>query len=164
MLVRQLRPDDHELLRTLRLRSLQDAPSAFGSSYEREAAFTTDMWKHRLRPDGHRNFVGEATDGTPAGLVAVGRDESDPRVAWLLGMWVDPSARGTGLADELISTVIRTAVRDGYTTVRLHVADGNDRAERAYARHGFARTGRSFVRARDHGVEAEMERVLPADG
>ena len=59
MTVRLLRQEDHELLRSLRLKALRDAPSAFGSTYEREEAFTADTWKHRLRPDGLRNFVGE---------------------------------------------------------------------------------------------------------
>ena len=160
MTVRQLGPDDHELLRTLRLESLREAPSAFGSTYEREAAFTTDAWKHRLRSDGHVNFLGEAADGTPSGLVAVGQDETEHGVAWLLAMWVAPAARGTGLADELIDTAIRTAAGQGCSIIRLHVADGNDRAERAYVRHGFVRTGRSFVRTRDDQVEVQMERKL----
>jgi GNAT superfamily N-acetyltransferase len=162
MTVRRLRREEHELLRALRLRALRDAPSAFGSSYEREEAFTAEAWKQRLRPDGHRNFLGEMSDGTPAGLVAISHDESDPNVAWLVAMWVEPSARGTGLADELIGTVLRTAAADGFSVVRLHVAEGNDRAERTYLRHGFARTGRSLVRSRDQHVELEMERVLVA--
>jgi ribosomal protein S18 acetylase RimI-like enzyme len=155
-----MEPDDHRVLRTLRLRSLSDAPYAFGSTVEREEAFTTDEWVHRLRPEGFPHFVGETEDGTPSGMVALGRDAVDPDVAWLLGMWVDPAARGTGLADELIDIVIRTAAADGRASLRLHVADGNARAERVYARHSFTRTGRSIVRSRDDHVELEMERAL----
>src|SRR5262245_20919136 len=128
MTVRRFAPNEHELLRALRLESLREAPSAFGSTYEREAAFAADDWKHRLRPDGHVSLLGEAADGTPSGLVAVGSDETDPGVAWLLAMWVAPAARGTGLADELIDTAIQTATRQGRSIIRLHVADGNDRA------------------------------------
>jgi ribosomal protein S18 acetylase RimI-like enzyme len=160
MAVRRLGPDDHELLQTLRLQSLRDAPSAFGSTYEREVGFTTEVWRHRLRPDGHVHFIGEAVDGTASGLVVVGPDEKESSVAWLLAMWVAPAARGTGLADELIDTAIRTAAGEGCSIMRLHVADGNDRAERVYVRHGFARTGRSFVRPRDNQVEVQMERSL----
>lgn len=157
-----MQPDDHDLLRTLRLRSLRDAPYAFGSTVEREEAFTSDDWSHRLRAEGNPHFVAEADDGRACGVVVFGRDASDEKVAWLLGMWVEPSARGTGVADELITTVIRTTAVNGRSLLRLHVADGNARAERVYARHGFVRTGRSVVRARDDHLELEMER--PVDG
>lgn len=44
--------------------------------------------------------------------------------------------------------------------LRLHVTEGNDRAETLYANQGFARTGRSFVRDRDGLAEIEMERPV----
>jgi hypothetical protein len=40
--------------------------------------------------------------------------------------------------------------------------EGNARAERVYVRHGFRRTGRSVVRARDRMREHEMEARLAA--
>ena len=38
--------------RDIRLASLQDAPEAYCSTFEREAAFTENEWKARLLPMG----------------------------------------------------------------------------------------------------------------
>ena len=75
-------------------------------------------------------------------------------------MWVRATARGTGAADELVAAVIGWAHRRGSTRVRLRVTEGNDRAERLYARHGFVRTGRHGVRERDGLAEFEMEAAV----
>ena len=158
MLVRRLAPGEHALLRALRLRALTDAPSAFGSTIERELAFTAETWEQRLRPEGHAQFVCEADDGIPIGIAAGARDASDPGSAYLLGLWVDPSARGSGAADALVTEVVRWAERERVGTLRLHVTEGNARAERLYLRHGFLATGSDFVRERDGAREIEMAR------
>ena len=54
------------------------------------------------------------------------------------------------------------ATGQGCTAIRLHVTDGNRRAEGMYLRNGFERTGRTFVRERDGFPEVEMERRLLA--
>ena len=93
--MRRLDPSEHALLRTLRLRALADTPSAFGSTYERELAFTDDEWRRRLHPDANPHFVCGDLDAEPVGIVAVGidRTEVDGPVAHVWGMWVDPAAR-----------------------------------------------------------------------
>jgi GNAT superfamily N-acetyltransferase len=57
-------------------------------------------------------------------------------------MWVAPAWRGHGIGDRLVDAVLAWAVGGGFATVGLWVAQGNARAERLYARHGFASTGR----------------------
>ena len=49
LLVRVAEPDDWATWRELRLRALQDSPSAFGSTYERERAFDETAWRERMQ-------------------------------------------------------------------------------------------------------------------
>jgi hypothetical protein len=79
--VRRLRADEHALLRDLRLRSLRDAPLAFGSTLAREEAFPPGEWARRAAAGAagrdQVTFVVE-----PAAGLAVGRlDPDDPTVA-----------------------------------------------------------------------------------
>ncbi len=154
---RRLRTDDHAALRALRLRALAGEPSAFGSTLDREAAFTEATWKDRLRPDAHPSFGGFDEAGALVGLAVGLPDAVDASLAHLVGMWVDPMARGGGLAAELVGLVIDWASACGCRVVRLHVTDGNARAEALYARLGFVRTGHVTVRERDGLDEIEME-------
>ena len=156
--VRRLEPQDHEVLRALRLRALSLEPHAFGSTFERESAFTDDTWRNRLRPEGNPHFACFDDSGAPIGLVAGMLDHNDDqRIALLVGMWVDPHARSTGTADALVEKVVLWSITQGCVAVRLHVTDGNARAEGMYRRNGFERTGRTFLRERDGFPEVEME-------
>jgi ribosomal protein S18 acetylase RimI-like enzyme len=160
--VRRLGPSDLELLKAARLRSLLDASEAFGSSHEREVAFPDEVWTSRLADPASAQFAWVGADGEPLGIATFIHDRDDPRVGYLVGMWVDPAARGRGVADRLIDAVVGMAGRVGAAVLRLHVVEGNARAERVYVRHGFRRTGRSVVRARDRMREHEMEARLAA--
>ena len=158
--VRRLEPQDHELLRAIRLRALSLEPHSFGSTFERESAFTEDTWRNRLRPAGNPHFACFDDSGEPIGLVAGMLDEEDHQIAKLVGMWVDQHARGTGTADALVTAIVEWAMAQRCVAVHLHVTDGNARAEGMYHRNGFEHTGRTFIRERDGFPEIEMERRL----
>jgi ribosomal protein S18 acetylase RimI-like enzyme len=158
--IRRLGPADREVLKAARLRSLLDAPRAFGSSYEREVTFPDEVWERRLAEPANSQFAWIDPDGAARGIATFVADTDDARVGYLVGMWVDAELRGTGAADALVDTVADAARRAGATVLRLHVADGNARAERLYVRHGFRRTGHSIVRARDAVREYEMQALL----
>jgi len=158
--VRRLAQADFELVRALRLRALSLAPSAFGSTYERESAFSADEWQHRLRPEGYAHFVCFDDQGQAVGLVVGGPDEDGEGICHLYAMWVEPEARGTDAADALVSAVVAWAAEQGSSRLQLLVTEGNDRAERMYRRNGFELTGRSQTRERDGGRELEMMRDL----
>jgi GNAT superfamily N-acetyltransferase len=158
-MIRRLAPDDVGLLKELRLGALADSPSAFGSTYEREAAYSDVVWRFLLRPDGHPTFVWEDRCGAQGMVVAV-CDENDDSVVHLVAMWVRPVARGSGAADALVGRVLGWARERSSRIVRLRVTSGNEPAERLYARHGFVPTGRTDSRERDGRAEIEMEAVL----
>ena len=76
----------------------------------------------------------------------------------MVGVWIEPPARGGDLLARLIDEVALWASADGRTVLRLHVTDGNERAERSYRTLGFVRTGDFEVRPRDLAREFEMVR------
>lgn len=151
--VRRAAIGDEPVLRTLRLQALTDSPSAFGSTYEREVARTTEDWRRWLAPGV--TFLLEAA-GEPRGLVAGVRDANDASAVHLMAMWVHPGLRGTGAAEALVSSVQAWANEVGARQVRLNVVERNTRARRCYERCGFRATGRQSVLERSGDTEIEM--------
>lgn len=154
MEIRRLRPDDWELFREVRLASLSDAPYAFASTVEQEAAF--DEWQWRSRIERATWFVAVA-DGRPVGLV--GGFVEDSGDLHLIGMWVAASLRGEGVAERLVDAFLAWARERPYPGVLLWVADGNDRARRFYERFGFRGTGERQPLPSDPSVGEEQYRL-----
>ena len=156
--VRRAAPGDEAVLRDLRLQAMSDAPEAFGSTYEREAARTTSDWQRWLSSGA--TFLLDTPSG-PQGIVAAVRDASDGRVVHLMAMWLHPTTRGSGASDKLVGAVIAWAELQGARVVRLDVIHANEPARRCYARNGFRATGHEERRERDGQVQVRMERPIP---
>lgn len=154
--MRRLAIGDEAILRELRLRAMTDAPDAFGSTLEREAARSLSDWQGWFAPGAV--FVAEDASQGPIGLVAGMPDEDDPTVAHLMALWVEPSSRGSGTSDALVGNVIAWAESEGAGVLRLRVLADNAQARSLYARHGFFATGIDSVRERDGAIEIEMQR------
>lgn len=71
-----------------------------------------------------------------------------PEVARLRLVFLEPSERGTGLAQRMLETALRFARDAGYRRMRLWTHESHRAAGRLYARNGFvlmdAQPGRSF--------------------
>lgn len=132
--VRSLRADDWELWREVRLRSLADAPDAFGSTLAREQAFTEETWRQRAAGNAVMAFV----DGAPAAIGAW--FGSAPGIAHVVAMWTAPQFRGQGLAGRILDELVSSARASGLRVV-LDVAQGNPTARAVYERYGFVATG-----------------------
>ena len=126
--LRRLGPDDWEMFRDIRLRSLADSPDAFGSTLEREQAFTEDDWRQRVSGP-----VYVVTDPDP---VSVGGIFDYDGIGQIWGMWTDPAHRGRGHARRILD-----AITPLLPTVQLHVNLANADARTAYERYGFVGTG-----------------------
>jgi len=139
--VKLLTAEDWAELRAARLSALAEAPYAFSSTVAREQEFSEQTWRERA--GGGRTFAawdGEVIVGLATGLPEDGQ--------WhLVGMWVSPKVRGTGVADQLVAAVCELARQSGFTSVTLWVTEVNGRARAFYRRLGFAPTGgRQLVR------------------
>jgi GNAT superfamily N-acetyltransferase len=143
VLVRETVAGDWQALRDIRLEALRDAPTAFGSTYEREAQRGEAHWHDRISRGGtflaYLHDLGDLGASEPAGLI--GGYQEDPVTVELVSMYVRPRARGRAVGEALVAAVIRWAGKRDATAVHLWVTATNAHARALYERCGFALTG-----------------------
>ena len=143
--IRRIHPDEADTLRRTRLTLLTESPSAFGSTLERERAFTDEMWAERATSssNGSKRATFLAFDGDDAvGIVGAGRAPGGAEpVVELVSMWTAPATRRSGLGRKLVEAVFAWATEIGALSVELWVARGNGDAHRLYESMGFVVTG-----------------------
>ncbi len=150
--------------KTIRLRALQDSPSAFGSTYAREAEFPDAEWLRRATNMNGEKRIGYLAmdDGVPCGIAAAFRDERDPANAQLISMWVAPAYRRTGMGTVLIAAIQTWARARGVSTLKLMVTSSNHAAIEFYKRIGFSLTGKTEPYPNDPSlIEYEMSQPVP---
>lgn len=150
---------DWRAVKALRLQMLAECPRVFGETLENAQAAPDARWINwaseppgpdRLRllaitPDGY--LVGQA-----GGVERGGYTE-------LVGVYVSPVSRGTGVIEDFVQSVAAWAALRGRPELRLFVAGDNARAIAAYTRLGFRQTGVSQPHELHAGV-TEIEMVL----
>ena len=167
--VRGVRPDEWRRLRDVRLRSLADAPDAFGQTLAQAHAEPDASWRRWIERGWGRGPQATlvADDGTPAlrGIVVGVLEDDQPGVAHLYAMWVDPSARRSGIGTRLIDGVISWARARGASSLRLGVAANNDTAVAMYRSRGFRPVADSGYALRDGSPVScvTMERSIEDD-
>lgn len=142
--VRRIRPDEADALRFVRLAALAESPSAFGSTYAREAALTAEEWTDRAHAssDGtERALFFAVADEDVVGLVGGHRPDTAPAIVELVAMWTDPMVRRSGVGRLLVKAVLDWARGCGAREVQLRVTRGNAAAECLYRAMGFIETG-----------------------
>ena len=136
---RRLAPADAALFREIRLEALRDNPKAFGSTFEAENAQPLTWFSDRL---GRSNLFG-AFQGSElvgiAGLV-IGEGRKEAHKGQLVGMYVRPGARKSGVGRRLVETIIEFA-RERVELILLAVVSDNQPARRLYAGLGFLEYG-----------------------
>jgi GNAT superfamily N-acetyltransferase len=157
--VHRAAPDEWRVYREVRLAALRDSPGAFWTSLADAGALTEEVWRQRLADGGC--FVA-VVDGAPVGLAA-GIREADG-TAEMISMWVQPSWRGRGVADLLVTAVTGWARSASFASVQLWVAVGNDAAERLYASHHFVGTGHVQPMHADEPARLEFQMLLRLGG
>ena len=136
----RIKPSEWRTLRDIRLRSLQDAPEAFGQRYDEAATTSDEEWQTiaRASASGNRRIWLLARDesGTPIGVVQGRR--RPPLDGLLFSMWVDPAARRTGVGRALVDAIQGWAQGWGAERVVLWVLAANEPAMRFYDKIGFS--------------------------
>ena len=179
--IRFIRADEWPAVKELRLRALRDpvADLAYLETYDDAAGRPDSFWQERAArsaegaPDGSgvRQLVAEGPDGLWIGTLTVLVEEAgttdwagfavDRRQGHVVGVFVRPEWRGSGLAKALFDAGLEWAWANGAERVRLIVHPENGRALAAYRRVGFVPSGRTVPLVGgpgDHELEYVLER------
>lgn len=166
MSIRQVRADEWERVRAIRLEALADAPMAFGTTLAQALALADDEWQARAARgaagETQVTFIdedGERWDGMATGIRGLHGEAS---TVALVGVWVRPEARRSGVARGLAERVIAWARERGARRVDLWVSESNAGARRLYAQLGFEETGTTQPLPHTPQI-TELEMMLPLD-
>ncbi|MGF1425096.1 GNAT family N-acetyltransferase [Kitasatospora sp. LaBMicrA B282] len=158
--IKTVRREDWREAKEIRLAALRDpiAHLAFLETLEQALARPDEFWQDRAQASAEgtslRQFVAEDADRAWLGTVTVrvelpgdekafGEPPKAPQTH-VVGVFVQPAARGTGLAQQLLGAALEwswSLPEPRIERVRLHVHEANPRAEAVYRRVGFERTG-----------------------
>ncbi len=147
-----------------RLRGLNDADDAWiiarhGAHYAESDGFDGSFpvlvarilqdFRRSHDPARERGWIAEEAQGMRMGSIfCVTEGPETPDVAKLRLFYVEPVARGTGLAQSMLETCVGFARVAGYARMRLWTHESHTAAGRLYDRNGFvltdSRAARSF--------------------
>lgn len=142
--VTRLTESDWRLFAEVRLRALTDSLGADDPQYRHESTFTAAQWRRRLRD--HAQFVA-LLDERPVGLIGAQRENAE--TVYLYSLWLDPAARGHGLARPLVAAAVDWARDRRARVVTLRVAADNTVARGVYESLGFTPAAGDGVNARN---------------
>jgi GNAT superfamily N-acetyltransferase len=141
--VRRFEAHEWRTLRELRLRALGDAPDAFSKMLAEELGRSDSEWEAMLASTtGSPSAISllAEQEGRPVGLAYGQLEPGAPEIAHLFSMWVDPSARRSGVGRALVLAVVAWARSAKARRLVLRVTEGNAAAVSLYERVGFAST------------------------
>jgi GNAT superfamily N-acetyltransferase len=157
--IRAVSEADWQVLRSVRLQALADAPDAFATTLGEAMAFSDDRWRERARGTATSRMFLAFVDDRAMGIAGL-FDEEDGS-AQLISVWVLPEQRGKGVAHGLTTAVMRFAAAAGMQRMTVWFTDGNSPAKTLYERLGFRATGRhQRMPARASIEEHEMDVLL----
>lgn len=161
----QLKPDDWEVLRDIKLKSLGQEPIAFEDQKEgmaRYSARTEAEWRGKLDEEASSTVSvfarnGEDYVGTVNGIINI-----DEKKALIQHMYVDQGYRGRGIGRELLETLIQKLKdRGDIKKAELAVVKDQKPAIQLYKSLGFKEVREVQVkRGNQTYTELVMEREL----
>ncbi|MER7762038.1 GNAT family N-acetyltransferase [Streptomyces sp. NPDC097619] len=179
--IRPIRADEWEKVRDLRIEALKDpaAPIAFLETVAQAESRDDAFWKDRAEGAATgpvvRQFVAEDPEGDWVGSVTVlveragAEDLLEGEITHdqghLVGVYVRPEHRGTGLTEALFAAALDWCwglAEPRLERVRLFVHEDNGRAQAFYQRAGFAFAGTVVpVPGGDGAMELELSVPRP---
>ena len=123
-------PNNAAIFKDIRLRALQDSPTAFSANYADEAKLTDSDWLDRAAQwSSDKSAAYLAIDsGAAVGIAAGLLDRNDSLRASLMSMWVAPTHRRLGIGRTLVEAIVAWARGHNVLYLYLMVTSNNDRA------------------------------------
>ena len=138
--VTRIHADQWRILRDVRLRALEDAPYAFGTTLADGEQRTDRDWQDMAREHAtlsDRAYFMAYMGDNPCGMAGCYRRTSD--IVMLTAMWVAPEFRGKNIGEQIVRAVIEWAREGGATTLEAWVSENNP-ARIFYQKIGFEET------------------------
>jgi len=171
--IRSVHAHEWREMRDLRLKALRDEATtiAFIDTFETASARPDEFWQQRAAAasleagatSGARQFVAITADGTWIGSVTVLIEHAGDNdfeglpigrsAGSVVGVYLDDAFRGRGTLQSLFTTALDWVRERGIGRARLYVHVENLRAQKAYEKAGFQRTGLTL----DGSVGPELE-------
>ncbi len=140
----QLRPEQWQRYREIRLESLQEEPQAFGSTYADMAQRPPDYWQGRLadaeRGENSRLLFAQAGERL-VGMIGAFYDQ-ERQAAIIVSVYASKAARGKGVGKALMDGILaEIGKKGGIRRAALGVNQEQTAAVRLYRRFGFQISG-----------------------
>jgi len=148
VVVQEITANEWQRLRSIRLKSLEESPHAFGGTFEVESAEDEISWRSKFEK---LDFLIASVDGVDGAVLSVEVLDGDfGATCWIGGCWSDPQFRGKGLMRAMF-TFIDEQEKD-WKVQGLGVWTDNFSAIAAYEKLGFVKMGGDVESTRKPGL------------
>ena len=141
--IRPLIDEDAEAFKALRLKAIQDVPTAIWPTHDEESGRTLEETRNRIRTTDHQIVFGAFAGPELIGIAGLRREPlaqvAHKAVLW--GVFVDPAHRRGGIAGRLLDAAIAHARGARVLQIHLCVNAENPRAQALYRDAGFETFG-----------------------
>lgn len=142
-----LNPNDWELYKDIRLKSLQNEPQAYLSSYARSSTELDEKWRERLElaQEGKRQWLSFVKAGEEiVGMAGAWITEEESETAEIISVYLAQKYRGQGIGKRLMEHLISTIKQNSdIKRLTLEVNSTQPSAVKLYESCGFRVTGKS---------------------
>jgi RimJ/RimL family protein N-acetyltransferase len=138
-----LQPDQWPILKNLRLQSLSESGENFGSSFENEEQSPDEYWQSELENPNKKYFFAKI-NGEVVGMLCLNLNSlsKTQHKAKITQVFLQEQWRSRGIFPELMNEVLRFANNIHLVKVTLTVLAQNEKAIKAYEKHGFVVMGK----------------------
>lgn len=157
--IRPLVDEDAAAFKALRLKAIQDAPTAIWPTHDEESGRTLEDIRNRIRATEHQIVFGAFSGPALIGIAGLRREPlaqvAHKAVLW--GVFVDTAHRRGGIAGRLLNAAIAHARAAQVLQIHLCVNAENPRAQALYRNAGFETFGieRRAMRVGDRFYDEE---------